>query len=61
MIITMIMIMMVTIPSLFGSGHEVRAEVPGQTRVEYNIGYGQPLTVGFSSSGFPEMLDIPRY
>ena len=57
MIITMIMIMMVTIPSLFGSGHEVRAEVPGQTRVEYNIGYGQPLTVGFSSGGFPEILD----
>ena len=52
MIMIVMMIMVVTIPSLFGSGHEVRAEVPGQTKVEYHIGFGQPVGVGLSSGGF---------
>merc|ERR1712137_482979 len=41
-----------SLSSLFGSGHEVRAEVPGQTKVEYHIGFGQPVGVGLSSGGF---------
>ena len=36
--------------SLFGSGHEVRAQVPGLTTVEYNIGLEQPGARGLSSS-----------
>merc|ERR1712147_534044 len=31
-----------SLSSLFGTGHEVRAEVPGQYNTEYNIGFGQP-------------------
>merc|ERR1712112_696420 len=34
--------------SLFGSGHEVVHEVPGQTKVEYHIGVGQPAQIGFT-------------
>ena len=57
MIMTVIMIMITTmimmmLCSLFGTGHEVRAEVPGQTTVEYHIGFGQPVGVGLSSGGF---------
>ena len=52
MIMIVMMIMMLTIPSLFGTGHEVRAEVPGQTTVEYHIGFGQPVGVGLSSNRF---------
>jgi len=32
----------------------VRAEVPGQYNTEYNIGFRQPLTVGFSTGRFPD-------
>merc|ERR1711988_1085784 len=46
-----------SLSSLFGTGHEVRAEVPGQYNTEYNIGFGQPVSVGFSSGRFPEIMD----
>merc|ERR1712025_560244 len=36
--------------SLFGSGHEVIQEVPGQTLVEYHIGVGNPTNIGFTPS-----------
>merc|ERR1712227_117598 len=36
--------------SLFGSGHEVIQEVPGQTLVEYHIGVGNPTNIGFAPS-----------
>merc|ERR1712003_595616 len=46
-----------SLSSLFGTGHEVRAEVPGQYNTEYNIGFGKPVSVGFSSGRFPEIMD----
>merc|ERR1711973_345256 len=43
--------------SLFGSGHEVVHEVPGQTKVEYHIGVGQPAQIGFT----PTKLQRPTF
>merc|ERR1711972_492408 len=43
--------------SLFGSGHEVVHEVPGQTKVEYHIGVGQPAQIGFT----PSKLQRPTF
>merc|ERR1711973_547742 len=43
--------------SLFGSGHEVVHEVPGQTKVEYHIGVGQPTQIGFT----PTKLQRPTF
>ena len=37
--------------SLFGTGHEVIQNVPGQTLVEYHIGVGSPTNVGFTPVG----------
>merc|ERR1711936_559627 len=37
--------------SLFGTGHEVIQNVPGQTLVEYHIGVGSPANVGFPPTG----------
>ena len=37
--------------SLFGTGHEVIQNVPGQTLVEYHIGVGSPANVGFTPVG----------
>merc|ERR1711988_700062 len=43
--------------SLFGSGHEVVHEVPGQIKVEYHIGVGQPAQIGFT----PTKLQRPSF
>merc|ERR1712227_974030 len=40
--------------SLFGTGHEVIQNVPGQTLVEYHIGVGSPANVGFTPAGLQQ-------